>query len=137
MASKTPSPPGTSMTRSAAPSSAAPVAGRARESLERAVREARTRAAERKLRQLDLRDMLQSSLPTLATAPGRRAAIRPRPGASIQPTVRGAYRCLMASALDQQMGQCGLPAPEEPAMSTAPLSEGSATALPSTRDSPR
>jgi hypothetical protein len=79
MASKTPPPPGASLGRSAASSSAAPVANRPRESLERAVREARIRSAERKLRQSDLRDTLQSALPTLATARGKRAAIRARP----------------------------------------------------------
>lgn len=78
MASKTPSA-GASIGRPAASSGSAPAANRPRESLERAMREVRIRSAERKLRQSDLRDTLQSALPTFASARGRRAAIRARP----------------------------------------------------------
>jgi hypothetical protein len=89
MASKTSLSPGA--TRSAAPTSApSSVASRPRDCLDRVVREATIRSAERKLRHADLNDAIRSALPTLATERAKRAGIRSRPRASRQPTDAGA-----------------------------------------------
>jgi hypothetical protein len=62
-----------------------PVATRPRECLDRVVREATIRSAERKLRHADLNDAIRSALPTLATERAKRAAIRSRPPAAACP----------------------------------------------------
>jgi hypothetical protein len=86
MANKTTPPPRAA--RSAV--ATAPLANRPRESLERAVRQASIRAAERKLRHADLHEAIQSASPSLATERAKRAGIHARPLASPQPTDVGA-----------------------------------------------
>jgi hypothetical protein len=89
MASKTSLSPGA--TRSAASTPLpSPVATHPRDCLDRVVREAAIRSAERKLRHADLNDAIRSALPTLATERAKRAGIRSRPRVSRQPTDAGA-----------------------------------------------
>ena len=52
------------------------VANRPRDMVERAVKQASVRAAERKLRQVDLNEAIRTSLPTIPTERAKRAGLR-------------------------------------------------------------
>ena len=76
MARKTTAPPGTA--RSAASTAPTSFANRPRESVERAVKQASIRTAERKLRHADIHEAIQSASPSLATERAKRAGLHPR-----------------------------------------------------------